>query len=929
VSLTRTRRTLRLAAALAVACLSLLVFASAHGGDIAKAATPDVSASCPPEVASCAPPQQFPCPDASPGTQCSITAGPVTNVGQNQSVYIEVTGVPVGDILEVAYCSLVGGTAAEPQCAAQIPQYPNGNPPGTLPEEGTPAPQAMQYQYGTVTSTTTVLAMPTEYDPDTPGNSPIVSQTGDQFYRPDENGIEGSFFCDNGANPCAVEVMDIPQGDALDVSGDGFPPQPPDVGNGYSAAGLTAIFPLTFSPGASGCGSAPLMQVDASYSAAQFLPAAAEATCNGPGGVAPIATVLPSVDNPGCASGTYIAGCPIYDVIDGDDPVSFTDDPEDPATQAEEKAAGGKLAYIPIAASATEIAFTGGAGEEAGQSFYPLDSYQLTPAQAAGIMTQLWTQPFATVDVNDDVCAQLPAPSPPPKGWPCVETKETQKNVPLQVEETANKKTDNLDVSQAVSNNQPTTPVSEEFDTYDYGGPHDTFNHGPPGDTPGTKTSYFSDTGYALLNPWPFGSAGSPIEEDQFGAYFPSTPSGASFETTGWMCGAPNSPYTVNLPWPSGGSATLSDLMSGQQILADAEQGPVPTENNPNSIVDQNIVSPANECQAVSELPTDFAANQSVNLGNYGPSSSPLTAAHAMSGAEATYFKNGYGGFAFTAMDSSEADFYGLLPASLENAAGAFVAPSAQSITAALNDATQNPDGTLSPNFDDTGDPAAYPLPMVTYALVSTNPQSSATQATYLKDLLTNLVTYSHNGGTSSKPLPSGYVPLPASLYTQALTDIAKDVVSPGGSGGSGGSGSGGSNGSNGPGGAPGATGPGGGAAAVPGGSGGPAGAGRGSFGPSGGHGTATTGATSSGGSGGGSSPANFVGHLITVTVGDSRYFVPALLALALLCLLAGPLLYMSPTLRKKMAGPPGDGGAEGADGGAEDATGRGPPESG
>ncbi len=113
-------------------------------------------------------------------------------------------------------------------------------------------------------------------------------------------------------------------------------------------------------------------------------------------------------------------------------------------------------------------------------------------------------------------------------------------------------------------------------------------------------------------------------------------------------------------------------------------------------------------------------------------------------------------------MDSSEADFFGLLPASLQNAAGAFVGPSAQSINAALNDATTNADGTLSPNLNDTADAGAYPLPMVTYALVSTSPQPTADQATQLKDLLTNLVTYSHNGGSASQPLPAGYVPLPS-----------------------------------------------------------------------------------------------------------------------------------------------------------------------
>ena len=90
--------------------------------------------------------------------------------------------------------------------------------------------------------------------------------------------------------------------------------------------------------------------------------------------------------------------------------MTFTDDPEDPATLAEEKQAGGKFAYIPIALSGTEIAFEGGAGIaiQGNATDFALDSYRLTPAMAAGIMTQQWTAATAGLGVpNDDVCAQL------------------------------------------------------------------------------------------------------------------------------------------------------------------------------------------------------------------------------------------------------------------------------------------------------------------------------------------------------------------------------------------------------------------------------------------------------------------------------------------------------------------------------------------
>ena len=201
-------------------------------------------------------------------------------------------------------------------------------------------------------------------------------------------------------------------------------------------------------------------------------------------------------------------------------------------------------------------------------------------------------------------------------------------------------------------------------------------------------------------------------------------------------------------------------------------------------------------------------------------------------------------------------------------------------------------------------------------------PRRRRTRPRQLKDLLTNLVTYSYNGGTSSVPLPSGYVPLPQSLYNQALTDIASDIVSPGGSTPSGverhvgarvsapSHGRGRRAWSN-PGQRP----------LGPGGT-------RGFSSGFRGHGSATAPPSEGSGVLRGSSLGNVVGRLITVTVGDSRFFVPALLLLALLCLIAGPLLYMSPTLRRP-AKATGDGGAEGGADGTAGVSGPGPPEGG
>lgn len=266
---------------------------------------------------------------------------------------------------------------------------------------------------------------------------------------------------------------------------------------------------------------------------------------------------------------------------------------------------------------------------------------------------------------------------------------------------------------------------------------------------------------------------------------FPSTGSGTSLEVTSWMCAAPTLSYSVKPSW-SGVPISVKDLMTSQQILTNAEQGPlVETKDNTgqyvaSNTVDQAVVADPSKCQPVSSLPTDFAGTASVQSDQYEPSSSPVTEAHFIQGANNAYV--GRGGFAFGAMDSSEADFYGLLPAGLQNAAGGFTTPSQASILAALTDATTNPDGTLSPNYTDTADAGRYPLPMITYALVSTAPQPTSDQALQLRNLLTNLVDYSASGGAgTTQPLPAGYVPLPENLKAQALADISKDIVDPSG----------------------------------------------------------------------------------------------------------------------------------------------------
>jgi hypothetical protein len=905
VKATRVRVLLRLGIAFAIGALCLLAFTPGHGNasastfrTAAMSLAQDSSPSCPPEANSCAPVMNLPCLAGS----CPVTAGPVSQLGQGQAVYVDISGLASGEQVALGLCALTTGTTPtpDPTCASYLPPAPGC----TDSCDGTSSP--LEWQYATGAGGETVLSIGTEFDPNIPDAHPIISETVAQYgLAPPDN--FGSFFCDNGpANPCGIEVIDLgpTQGPGAQgyVIGDGFPPASQSkafLAAGGSTPSNTVVIPLNWASSGSGCQSAPIMEVDASYSVSQFLPAAGGATCSGPDGVAVLPTSMPSVDDSTCQS-SGVTHCPITEVINGSSPATFTDDPNDPTTLAELQQAGGKFAYIPIAVSSTEITFAGQTGRTGvGAITYPLSSYNLTPAQTAGIMTQLWTSPIASLHLpQDDLCSQLSGPAQ------CTETPQIFPITPTVY--TVDGQYANVAVN-GVSGGTP-TPMPFNFLEYEGTGSNPYFGTS----TKSAEKNYAGDTGYALLNQWPFNSGPTPTTENVLESMFPSTASGASYETTGWICAAPDAPYNVNLPF--GGTALLTDLQSGPQILADAEQDPIEMTQQTdgswteNPTVAQQIQSDPKGCEALSSLPTNFASTTPAGgaVSPYSPSSQPLIAAHTIQGV----ISKGALGFAFSAMDSSEADFFGLLPASLQNAGGVFVPPSSASVTAALSAATAAPNGTLIPNFTNTN-PAAYPMPMVTYALISTSPQASTDQADQLTELLTNLVNYSHTGGAgSSEPLPPGYVPLPDNLAQQALTEISKDVIAPNGQPVGGEAAAAASLAAN-------SASHSGAAASSNSSSGGPFSFSSALGAPFGVNGLAkssgSSGAAKSGSnsSGGGGSSENPIGRFIAVTLGDNRYLVPGLLLLALICLVAGPLLYMSPSLRKPATA--ADGGGEGA----------------
>jgi phosphate transport system substrate-binding protein len=128
-------------------------------------------------------------------------------------------------------------------------------------------------------------------------------------------------------------------------------------------------------------------------------------------------------------------------------------------------------------------------------------------------------------------------------------------------------------------------------------------------------------------------------------------------------------------------------------------------------------------------------------------------------------------------IDSTYAAINDVPVASIQNpgqpAAG--VAPTTASLAAALKDGKKNSDGTITPNYA-TGDPKAYPLPMLTYAVVPTSsgwPNFTSDDGKTLQAFL----DYAAAKGQSD--VPAGSFPLPKAQVAQTKT-VAAEI--PGGS---------------------------------------------------------------------------------------------------------------------------------------------------
>jgi hypothetical protein len=590
-----------------------------------------------------------PCPTALASNQCvsvtpsgctiscpTATVGPTSSVAPDAYVYLSLTGFPAGDWASIHYCPVSeSASGPDPVCADGI-------------FEG------ITFQTGDVKilpDGSGVVSYQVTSDPSGEGTSGIPGvdvQGHEQTTTP--------FFCDNGADPCALQITDIGQGT------NGTKPVVPD-----DTAQNTIVVPLTFAVSTSGCPSSdPIVNTEGAFSVEQFLPSVDAATCGEPNGIIDVNT---SIDTESAVS----------DFAQGNTALAFTDYPNDPVQL--QALSGIKYMFIPVAASASVVSFLSASSLQLGNSEYaasPQASYNLTPNMTAGLITSAYSSSYGS-----DVLVP-----------------------PLKCKDLGCK------------NNQ--------------NGSENTFD---------------------LLNPTPSGFVGP----SDFLSSFPSVATGASDEITGWMCSMPNVAlsFQANKTTFSGVIDKNTATKTLETDVTNKQPWPFTTCTNYPTI--PTVGTPAGTYQ-----PAQTPANQAVKIrtewagGTLGPS--PV-----LYGPQA--------GAGFGAMDWGDAAFFGLDAASLQNAAGNFVAPSQTSIDAALGDAgtVATPGGPVLSDTYTTSDPAAYPTPTVSYAVLSLAPQSGD-QVVDETDLLTNLVNYSHS--PTGIPLPGGYVPLPNNLYTQAMNDI-------------------------------------------------------------------------------------------------------------------------------------------------------------
>jgi sortase A len=142
------------------------------------------------------------------------------------------------------------------------------------------------------------------------------------------------------------------------------------------------------------------------------------------------------------------------------------------------------------------------------------------------------------------------------------------------------------------------------------------------------------------------------------------------------------------------------------------------------------------------------------------------------------------GGPVWVVTDRATARALGITPVALGTEADGFVAPTAETMDAAVSTMQKNAEGFLVPDFEASAEvnataEAAYPLTYVEYAMVPAEPlvDESCAPRSQSQALLTSWLEYLVGNGQDQ--LPEGFEPLPQALVSEAKVAIQKVGASP------------------------------------------------------------------------------------------------------------------------------------------------------
>jgi hypothetical protein len=336
---------------------------------VAVALTPAAPASAATAHATAAPPCQegdtcvvVPCSSSPCPT---VEAGPTSNLGADggsQYVFINLYNFPVGDLPAVWYCSATKPLANGPPLCAVAP-----------------SPQ----QLPVFSDGTAFVSYQVEEVENDGGTAPLNGEI------PGDASSTGTFFCDDGSNPCALDIFDT----ALDGH------TTPDTNN-------TAVVPLNFVPSSSGCPKGTVVASESDFGIEGLIKQVAPAECSGVAPAIPVNTAQNSLSA-------------VQDLVAGRVQIAFTDDPQAADEQSALAGSGARYAYIPLAASADVVGF--GADEsETSNPFvlYPDTSFDLTPNMVAGLLSMQYAAP-GSADLLPAVGCTNPVPGKPTTLKPC------------------------------------------------------------------------------------------------------------------------------------------------------------------------------------------------------------------------------------------------------------------------------------------------------------------------------------------------------------------------------------------------------------------------------------------------------------------------------------------------------------------------------